>query len=412
MKKKIVVRGPALSRSGYGEQCRFALRSLRSQEELFDIYLLNTDWGKTSWIFEDDEERQWIDELIVKTSVYIQQTEDPDMDMSLQVTIPNEWERMAPVNIGYTAGIETNMVAPVWVEKSKIMDHIITISEHSKQVYEKTSYSVKDENTGAITDEDFKCTTPISVVHYPVRKLEEESVDLNLDYDFNFLTIAQWSVRKNLENTIRWFVEEFIDQEVGLVVKVSSMNDSCPDRFMTRERLEGLLAPYENRKCKVYMLHGMMTDVELNALYKHPKIKSCVTITHGEGFGLPTFEAACNGLPVVAPAWSGHVDYLYMPVKDKKTKKERLRPKFAKVDFDIGPIPPEAVWDGVLQGDSQWCYAQQGSYKMRLREVYKDHGRFKKQAGELQKWINKNFTEEKQYKKFVDCLSVEQKEIE
>ena len=407
MKKKIVVRGPALSRSGYGEQCRFALRSLRAHEELFDIYLLNTDWGKTSWVFEDTEERQWFDELIVKTNVYIQQNEDPDMDISLQVTIPNEWEKMAAVNVGYTAGIETNMVAPVWIEKSKIMDNIITISEHSKQVYEKTSYSVKDENTGEVTDTDFKCTTPISVVHYPVRQLEEQPVDLNLDYDFNFFTVAQWSARKNLENTIRWFVEEFIDQKVGLVVKVNTMNDSCPDRFLTRERLEGLLAPYEGRKCKVYMVHGMMEDAELNALYKHPKIKACVTLTHGEGFGLPTFEAASNGLPVIAPAWSGHVDYLYMPTKEKKTKKERLKPKFAKVDFDIGPIPPEAVWDGVLQADSQWCYAQQGSYKMRLREVYKDHGRFKKQAGELQKWINKNFTEEKQYKKFVDCLNVE-----
>ena len=41
MKKKILVRGPALSQTGYGEQCRFALRSLKSREDLFDIYLLN-----------------------------------------------------------------------------------------------------------------------------------------------------------------------------------------------------------------------------------------------------------------------------------------------------------------------------------------------------------------------------------
>jgi len=66
MKKRILVRGPALSQTGYGEQCRFALRALRSREDLFDIYLLNIPWGGTNWIFEDSEERRWLDELIIK----------------------------------------------------------------------------------------------------------------------------------------------------------------------------------------------------------------------------------------------------------------------------------------------------------------------------------------------------------
>ena len=39
MKKKVILRGPLLTRSGYGEQARFALRSLRSREDLFDIYI-------------------------------------------------------------------------------------------------------------------------------------------------------------------------------------------------------------------------------------------------------------------------------------------------------------------------------------------------------------------------------------
>ena len=44
-RKKIIVRGPVLSRSGYGEQSRFALRSLRKNEHKFDIYLVNTNLG-------------------------------------------------------------------------------------------------------------------------------------------------------------------------------------------------------------------------------------------------------------------------------------------------------------------------------------------------------------------------------
>ncbi len=63
------------------------------------------------------------------------------IDISLQVTIPNEWERMAPINIGYTAGIETTKVAPQWIEKAKLMDKIIVVSNHSKNVFENTTYT-------------------------------------------------------------------------------------------------------------------------------------------------------------------------------------------------------------------------------------------------------------------------------
>ena len=51
--KSVLVKGPALSHSGYGEHTRFILRSLRTRPDLFDIFLLNINWGQTSWIAED-----------------------------------------------------------------------------------------------------------------------------------------------------------------------------------------------------------------------------------------------------------------------------------------------------------------------------------------------------------------------
>ena len=124
--KKIIVRGPLLSASGYGEQSRFALRSLRGHEERFDIYMATTEWGQTGWVHDDTEERRWIDKILAKTIAYIQQ--GGQFDISLQITIPNEWERMAPINIGYTAGIETTRTAPVWLEKANMMDKIVVVS--------------------------------------------------------------------------------------------------------------------------------------------------------------------------------------------------------------------------------------------------------------------------------------------
>ena len=103
MRKKILLKAPLLTRSGYGEQARFALRSLRSREDLYDIFIQPLQLGQTSWTNEVNEERLWIDQTIEKTIAFIQ--EGGTFDMSLQVTIPNEFEKLAGYNIGYTAGI-------------------------------------------------------------------------------------------------------------------------------------------------------------------------------------------------------------------------------------------------------------------------------------------------------------------
>ena len=130
MRKKIIVKAPALSRSGYGEQSRFALRALRSRDDLFDIYLVNIPWGHTGMITENDEERQWIDQTILKTSMPGQEI---SYDMSLQITVPNEFEQMAPVNIGYTAGIETTKVAPEWIAKcNEFVERLIARKKYLK----------------------------------------------------------------------------------------------------------------------------------------------------------------------------------------------------------------------------------------------------------------------------------------
>ena len=70
MRKKIFVRGPVLSQSGYGEQSRFALRALRSREDLFDIFIQPTGWGQTGWVWEESEFRKWMDERITLTQIF------------------------------------------------------------------------------------------------------------------------------------------------------------------------------------------------------------------------------------------------------------------------------------------------------------------------------------------------------
>jgi len=397
---KVLVRGPALTRTGYGEHCRFVLRALKQASENIDIYLIPVNWGQSNWIWENNEEREWLDQIIRKTAIAQQQ--NMQYDTSIQITIPNEWQMLAPVNIGITAGIETTKISPLWLEKANLMDKIITISEHSKHGFTNTVYEGVHKQTKQKVI--LKCETPVDIVHYPVKNFAKIKLDLDLSTKFNFLTVAQWGPRKNLANTIRWFVEEFIDNsEVGLVVKTFSKGGSKIDKKAAKQTLTNLLREYSQRQCKIYLLHGDMSEEEIHSLYKHKDIKAFISLSHGEGFGLPHFEAAYSGLPVIAPEWSGYLDFLCMPKKDKKGK-ERIKPHFATVDYDLQPVQKEAHWEGVIQSDSLWCFAKQGSYKMKLREVYKDHGRFVKQAKVLQKWIHKNFKMEDQYKKMINCI--------
>ena len=397
--KKILISGPILSRSGYGEMARFALRSLVKKQDSFDIYLLPTNWGNTGNLFEVDDERKLIDSLVLKTQQFLQQTNNqPNFDVSIQVTIPNEWKKLAAFNIGYTAGIETNFISPAWLQPSLQMDKIIVISEHAKSGFVNSLFTDPTGNAGRGIN--YKVTTPVEVCHFPVRDFKEVDIALDLKHDFNFLSVCQWSPRKNLEQTIVNFVEEFRDENVGLVLKINTSNDSLIDRIVKEEKLENLMTQLGEKKCSVYLLHGHMSEAEMQALYKHPKIKAVLSTTHGEGFGFPLFEASYNELPVIATDWSGHLDFLTM--KDEEGVDKKM---FAKVEYDLKPIAQEHVWQGVLEAGTSWAYPRPSSFKLKMREVYKDYGRFKSWSKKISKWIREEFSEEKVHSKFYNLVA-------
>ena len=396
MTKKILIKGPILSRSGYGEQARFALDSLMSRQDLFDIYILNTNWGATGQI-SDFDLRSKIDSLALKTAHHTQS--GGTFDISLQVTIPNEFEKIAPVNIGYTAGIETTKVAPEWIEKCNAMiDRVVVVSEHSRKVFEATKYNVQDQNGNDVSN--WGVQVPVKSVNYCVRDADPEDLDIAFQTDKNFLVVSQWGPRKNLDNTIRWFIETFNnDETVGLVLKTNIVSDSYLDREHTEARLKQLLENYPDRKCKIYLVHGELTPGQLKTLYTHDTMQGMINIGHGEGFGLPLFEAAGAGLPLITVTWSGQNDFICTV-----NKKGKRYPRVVKVDYDLKPVQKSAVWKGVITEDSMWAYPKETSFKRALTECVEKQTHYRHEAAALQKYIQKEFAVAKKHAEFVDFV--------
>jgi glycosyltransferase involved in cell wall biosynthesis len=370
---KVLLRAPVLSQSGYGEHARFILRSLLEAKDI-TTYVVNTGWGQTSWIWEESEERVTIDKCLIDTISYMGEKQPNRFDLSIQVGLPIEWSKLAPKNIGVTAGIETDKVLDSWDTSANEMDAIIVPSEHSKSGFSE------------------EVQKKISVVSFPAGEIEsdlkvDDRLDVAVDTKFNFLTVAQVSPRKNVDTSLLAFLEEFQNHEdVGYILKLNIRNNSLTDRRYTEESIKSLLENYPDRKCKVYVVHGHMTESQMAALYSNGYVSAYVSASHGEGFGLPIFQAAQAGKPIIAPSWSGYTDFT--TIKDKT--------QLVQVEYELREVKGRENWEGVLDPNSKWAYVKLDDLRAKMKEVYLNLEKYTGRAGKLQKHVIGKYTKAKQ----------------
>ncbi len=225
----------------------------------------------------------------------------------------------------------------------------------------------------------------IKVIPFPTREAKSENqthLDLNLPTKFNFLSTNQWSRRKNVGALINEFVNEFRNEpDVGLVIKAHTQNHSKIDREILEPAIKAELNKYGERKCKVYFLHGNLTHEELLGLYTHPQIHAYASIAHGEGFGLPLYEAACNGLPVVYMNWGGPSDFLTLKGKSKGYL-------FEKIPHDLKQIGNlEGLDPKFFLPDMEWAYPREGKTATALRNMFSKYKVHKKRAATLRELL-------------------------
>jgi glycosyltransferase involved in cell wall biosynthesis len=394
-KPTILFRGPVKTRSGYGAHSRDLLEALY-QMDIFDIKIDSCMWGMTPMtaLESDNIFHKWIESNII-TSI------EKVPDIYIQVTVPNEFKRFGKFNIGVTAGIETTIAPKEWVDGCNSMDLIIATSKFSRDVLLSTVYNENEKNTGKLIKQ-YRIEKPVEVLFEGVDPLvyNNQYVDFDLDIkeDFAFLFVGHWLKgnlghdRKDVGMLIKCFATSFKDDEIkpALILKTSSANFSVKERESFRKRIKELVKDIPNPP-SIYLLFGELTNGEMNQLYNHPKVKSMVSITKGEGFGRPLLEFSMTGKPIMASNWSGHKDFLPMD------KAIMIGGSLTEVD--------ESATDTFILKDSKWFTANYNEVVEVFKLLYKDYDNFLAKSESLRVNNLNNFSLEKMKDKFKDILT-------
>lgn len=156
-KPYLVFYGPVDTFSGYGARSRDLVNALIAIDK-YDIEIISCNWGQTSKGFlnsENKEHKQILDKII------IQPKKQPDV--WIMNTIPSEMQSVGKYNILITAGIETDLCSPQWIEGCNKANLVLVSSNHAKNVFLNSKFFKKNNNTNQIEDQ-VQIKVPIEVL--------------------------------------------------------------------------------------------------------------------------------------------------------------------------------------------------------------------------------------------------------
>ena len=387
MKPTLVFQAPVACRAGYGDHSRDLLQSLYKLDK-FEIKIISTRWGQTPMDALDYSNpfHKWIVDNIIPSI-----GQKPDVYM--QVTVPNEFQALGFYNVGITAGIETTHCALEWINGCNRMDLIIVPSEHSKRTLVDTIYSEQDKQTGRVVAQH-RIEKPVEILfegfdeidfvnETPITITELDSVK----EEFAFLFVGHWlsgdlgEDRKNVGMMIKAFAIAFKNSKIkpALILKTSTAGFSILDRERLISKIRETLGS-DYSKVPVYLLHGDLTQSQMNGLYHHPKVKAMLNFTKGEGFGRPLLEFSLTGKPVIVSNWSGHLDF--------------LKNGAVLLEGDLKEVHPSAANEFLLK-ESKWFNVNISKSIPIIQDVYTNYANYTKNSLKLGKYNRENFSLEK-----------------
>ena len=390
--RKVVISSPVATQSGYGHHAREIIKQfIDKKSKEWEINLLSMPWGNTPFTYpiSSDWKQRFIG-LPLQTKP----------DIWVQITVPNEFQAVGQYNIGVTAGTEGSVCNPEWIDRINQMQLIIVPSEFTKKTFEDTA-----------TQSGKPITTNIQVISeyfddtvYSNKNVTTSIPALDSIKEKNaFLMCGHWlqgnlgEDRKNISGALHCFFTAFKDKQrstqPALVLKTSGATYSVTDRWEIEKKIEQVRNMFGTEIYKlppVYLLHGDLTNAEMNALYNHPKIKAMVSFTKAEGFGRPLLEFASTGKPIMAPHYSGQADFL---------KKEFI----CALPGTLTNIHESAANDFLLK-EAQWFTVDYGYASKMFVDILKNTKKWNELSKRQRYFVNSNFTETVISKRYDEVL--------
>ena len=388
MKPLCIVSCPIDTFSGYGARSRDFVKALiKVKDSEWDIKILPQRWGNCPWNYlpQDDP---------LRSRFIPHPPSQPDIWM--QITVPNEFTPVAKsLNIGVTAGIETTVFPGEFTDGCNRMDVTFISSNFSKGVYQHTKLERRDQNQQVVGE--VKAEKPMEETLFEGLNTEIYHKDpkpsgllKDIHEDFCFLFTGHWlpgvfgEDRKNNGVLIKTFLETFKGsgkKKPALILKTNQVNYSLSDKEEILKKITTIQKGIEGNLPNIYLLHGEMTDNELNKLNNDPKVKSFVSFTKGEGFGRPLLEQAITGKPVITTNWSGHVDF--------------IKPEYnILIGGELKKVHESAANQFLLK-DSQWFNIDASMAGRAMKDVVKNYKKYWENSRKQTQYLKDNFSFDK-----------------
>ena len=418
MKKLVLICGPITSRSGYGNHARDIYKALYKLDK-YDIKIMDVPWGMCPRNALQAKDESGIlsnmEKAILKPGPNGQLNLERQPDFYFDVRIPNEFQKLGKINIGVTAGVETDIVSNAFIEGCNRMDCTIAVSEHSRNglVFSKYDKVQQMPDGSQQSVGELKCEKPIEVLFeglekekfYSMKQSELSDTFKNtldtIKESFCYLMVGQWCKgnfgedRKDIPRAIKIFLETFANRPSppALIIKTSGATQSILDREECINKIKHIKKsfPSDIDLPNIYLLHGNLTDEEMNELYNHSKVKCFYLMTHGEGFGRPLLEASFTGLPIITSNWSGPVDFLNPE-------------KCYLIGGEVQNVPKSVVWKDIIVENSKWFVADEQQTARALNDVYTNYNKIKQNALFMMKENRDKFNFEKMTEKLDEIL--------
>ena len=387
MKPLCVVSCPIDTFSGYGARSRDFVRSLiTAKGEEWDIKILPQRWGECPWNFlsQDNPLRQrFIGGLDKKPDIWV------------QITIPSEFQPVGQFNIGVSAGIETTAYPIDFIEGSNRMDLNLVSSNHSKNVALNCNYEKRNKQTNQV-EGHVKIEKPIEVLFEGLnlniynKEPQDSKLLKDIPEDFCFLYTGHWlngdlgEDRKNTGLMIKTFLENFntpSKKKPALILKTNTSNYSLIDREQILSRINQIKGMVSGNLPNIYLIHGEMTDDEMNQLNNDNKVKSFMSFTKGEGYGRPLAEAAITGKPTIVSNWSGQIDFLHPDYN-------------VLIGGELKEIHPSAANQWLIK-ESQWFNINTDIAGKAMKDVFKNYKNYWEKSRKQTQYLKDNWSLDK-----------------